>query len=211
MFSLRGIHRSPVQWYSLLIPLCHADVMALAHYPNYWSSMREIHRWRLPYKGQVTGSFSDFCDLVNKLLNIQLSYRWLGKPWHSHGVKAMITRDIYTNDLYSTWRCDGNAFRFPHSLLWRHNGRDSVSNHQPHDCLLNRLFRRRSKKTSKLRVTGLCVGNSPGTGEFPTQMASNAVNVSIWWRHHDWRFVRNHHSPVGSPTKRPMMRYFVWK
>ena len=41
------------------------------------------------------------------------------------------------------------------------------------------------KKTSKLRVTGLCVGNSPGTGEFPAQMASNAENVSIWWRHHD--------------------------
>ena len=40
-------------------------------------------------------------------------------------------------------------------LRWRHNGRDSVSNHQPHDCFLNRLFRRRSKKTSKLRVT-LC-------------------------------------------------------
>ena len=70
------------------------------------------------------------------------------------------------------------------SLHWRHNGRDSVSNHQPHDCLLNRLFRRRSKKTSKLRVTGLCVGNLPGTGEFPAQMASNAENVSIWWRHH---------------------------
>ena len=69
-------------------------------------------------------------------------------------------------------------------LLWRHNGRDSVSNHQLHDCLLNRLFRRRSKKTSKLRVTGLCDGNSPGTGEFPAQMASNAENVSIWWRHH---------------------------
>ena len=70
------------------------------------------------------------------------------------------------------------------SLQWRHNGRDSVSNHQPHDCLLNRLFRRRSKKTSKLRVTGLWAGNSPGTGEFPVQMASNAENVSIWWRHH---------------------------
>ena len=40
------------------------------------------------------------------------------------------------------------------------------------------------KKTSKLRVIGLCVGNSPGTGEFPAQMASNAENVSIWWRHH---------------------------
>ena len=24
------------------------------------------------------------------------------------------------------------------SLRWRHNGRDSVSNHQPHDCLLHR-------------------------------------------------------------------------
>ena len=69
-------------------------------------------------------------------------------------------------------------------LQWRHNGRDSVLNHQPHDCLLNRLFRRRSKKTSKLRVTGLCAGNSPATGEFPSQMASNAENVSIWWRHH---------------------------
>ena len=60
------------------------------------------------------------------------------------------------------------------ALQWRHNGRDSVSNHQLHDCLLNRLFRRRSKKTLKLRVTGLCVGNSPGTGEFLAQMASNA-------------------------------------
>ena len=70
------------------------------------------------------------------------------------------------------------------SLQWRHNGRDDVSNHQPHDCLLNRLFRRRSKKTSKLRVTGLCAGNSPVTGEFPAQMASSAENVSIWWRHH---------------------------
>ena len=67
---------------------------------------------------------------------------------------------------------------------WRHNGRDGVSNHRPHFGLLKRLFRRRSKKTSKLRVTGLCVGNSPMTAEFPAQMASNAENVSIWWRHH---------------------------
>ena len=70
------------------------------------------------------------------------------------------------------------------SLQWRHNERDGVSNHQPHHCLLNSLFRRRSKKTPKLRVTGLCAGNSPVTGEFPTQMASNAENISIWWRHH---------------------------
>ena len=69
-------------------------------------------------------------------------------------------------------------------LQWLHNRRDGVSNHQPHDCLLNCLFRHRSQITSKFRVTGLCEGNSPVTGEFPAQRASNPKNVSIWWRHH---------------------------
>ena len=50
-----------------------------------------------------------------------------------------------------------------HSLRWRHNGRDGVSNHQPRDCLLNRLFRRRSKETSKLRVTGVFPAQWPVT------------------------------------------------
>ena len=50
-------------------------------------------------------------------------------------------------------------------------------NHQPHDCLLNHLFRRRSKKTFMFRVTGLCGSNWPVAGEFP----GNAENVSIWW------------------------------
>ena len=62
-------------------------------------------------------------------------------------------------------------FRF---IQWRHNGRDGVSNHQPCDCLLNRLFRRRSKKASKLRVTGLCAGNSPVTVKY------NSVRVE-WY------------------------------
>ena len=78
------------------------------------------------------------------------------------------------------------------SLQWRHNGHGGVSNYQTHDCLLNRLFRRRSTKTSKLRVTGHCAGNSPVTGEFPAQMASNAENVSIWWRHHGWPYLLTH-------------------
>ena len=50
--------------------------------------------------------------------------------------------------------------------------------------IVYRLFRRRWKKISKLRVTGLCEGNSAVTGEFPAQRASNAENVSVWWRHH---------------------------
>ena len=73
------------------------------------------------------------------------------------------------------------------SLQWRRDGRASVWKHQPPDCLLKRLFRRRSKKTSKLRVTDLCLGNSPLTGNFPAQRFSNAErfpldNVIMWNR-----------------------------
>ena len=64
------------------------------------------------------------------------------------------------------------------SYHWRHNGHDSVSNLQHHDCLL-RLLRLRSKKVSKLRVTGLCAGNSPETSEFPAQRASSAEMFSF--------------------------------
>ena len=98
--------------------------------------------------------------------------------------------------LHTSWNL------FVMSLQWRHNGGDSVWNHQRHDCLLNHLFRRRSKKTSKLRVTGLCAGNSPETGEFSAQMASYAENVSIWWRHHVMGLIK-------SPShKRPVIRSF---
>ena len=67
-----------------------------------------------------------------------------------------------------------NAIKIITSLQWRHNECDGVPNYQPHDCLLKLLFRRRSKKTSKLRVIGLCEENSTATGEFPAQRASNA-------------------------------------
>ena len=108
--------------------------------------------------------------------------------------EILMCRNIIQNIFFRVWWERTDSIRFPNFLLgcnfvvtlqWRHNGRDSVSNHQPHDCLHNRLFRRRSKKTSKVRVTGLCEGTSPVTGKFPAQMASNAENVSIWWRHHD--------------------------
>ena len=72
------------------------------------------------------------------------------------------------------------------TLLWRHNERDGVFNHRRLDCLLNRFLKCRSNKTSKLRVTGLCDGNSQVTGEFPAQkfpfddvimQTSNRVNA----------------------------------
>ena len=100
----------------------------------------------------------------------------------------------YTSDPERRWMqcavpwCQGNGpvtRDLRNSLQWRHNEYEDVLSRHRLDCLLNRLSRRRSKKTSKLRVTGLCEGNSPVTGEFPAQRASNADNVSIWWRHND--------------------------
>ena len=67
-----------------------------------------------------------------------------------------------------------DRFRAPYALQWCHNDRHGVSDHRRLDCLLNHLFRHKSKKTSKLRVTGLCEGNTPVTGGFPSQKASGA-------------------------------------
>ena len=103
------------------------------------------------------------------------------------------------------------ATKISFTLQWRHNERDGVSNHQPHHCLLNRLFRHRSKKTPKLRVTGLCVGNSPVTGEFPAQRASNAENVSIWWRNHDMKFYEIYDVTTSpSETKSPTYTRYIF-
>ena len=70
------------------------------------------------------------------------------------------------------------------ALQCRHNGRDGVSNHQPHDCLFNHILKVLIKENIKAPRPWLCAENSPVTGEFPAQRASNAENVSIWWRHH---------------------------
>ena len=83
------------------------------------------------------------------------------------------------------------------SLQWRHDEHDGISNHQPHDCLLNCLLRHRSKKTSKLHVTGLCDRwpvNSPHKGPVMQKMylfddvimyrenvKASHYSSSVWW------------------------------
>ena len=94
----------------------------------------------------------DLIDDKSILVHVMLWSRQVA----SHYLKKM---SIKVND--AIWQLDNN------SLQWRHNDHDYVSNHQPRGCLFNRLFRRRSKKTSKLRVTGLYVGNSPGPVNSP--------------------------------------------
>ena len=98
----------------------------------------------------------------------------------------------FLSNLYNVARLGTDLANVFHALHWRHNDHDDVSNRQPYGRLLNRLFRHSSKKTSKLRVTGLCAGNSPVTGEFPAQRASNAEIGSIWWRHHAKRLNQGH-------------------
>ena len=85
------------------------------------------------------------------------------------------------------WRCASTWYvaRYPGSqpgindkLQWRHIGRDSVSYHQPHNCVHNRLFRRRSQKTSKLRDRWP-VRNGQLRGKCFHLMTSSWKNT--WW------------------------------
>ena len=100
-------------------------------------------------------------------------------------------------------------------LQWHKNGRDGVSKHQLHDCLLSRLFRRRSKNISKLRVTGLCVGNSPMTDEFPhkgpvTRKMFPFDDVIMWKLSIIGPMLGNHRSSVESPYKGLATRKAFW-
>ena len=110
---------------------------------------------------------------------------------HSVGCNYLFTSSIpafgtpvYRYRFLSTWHYSDVIMSMMVSQI--------VSNRWRLDCLINRLFRRRLKKTSKLHITGLCERNSLVTSEFPSQRASNVENDSIWWRHHGkgpWDFV----------------------
>ena len=100
------------------------------------------------------------------------------KLWHNHNlIKHNNTLCIF-DVMYS------NIHLVP--LQWRHNECDGISNHRRLRCLLNRLFRRRSKKISQHRVTGLCEGKSLGPMNSPhrgpvTQKMSRFDDVIMRW------------------------------
>ena len=139
-------------------------------FPYYWPFLRGTH---LPPMDSIKKG--QLCEALK--FSFLLS-------WITYWANSLVVGDSIRHDAH-------DAHGSSRSLLWRQNDSDNVSNHQPH----KRLFKRRSKKTPKLRVTGLCEGKSPVTGEFPAQKASNAENVSIWWRHHVLK--RSHHCRRG--------------
>ena len=137
-----------------------------------------IHRWPVnsPHKKPVTRKMFPFDDVI---MNIDVSITC----WQSSGTTFVgrksrknisVHQVLIAFNLMTHW--SGQLVRFEigqfnqaifYPLRWRHNDHAGVSNHQPRGCLLNRLFRHRSKKTSKLRVTGFCSGNSRGPVNSP--------------------------------------------
>ena len=103
-----------------------------------------------------------------------------------HHIACIYVYASFIEKMYiGPWKCAGIEWSISlYVLQWRNNEFDGVSNHRRLGCLLSRLLSHRWRKTWTLRVTGLCEGNSPVTGQFPAQRASNAENVSIWWHHH---------------------------
>ena len=166
-------------------------------FPRYWPFVRGIHRSPVNYlhKGQWRGAlmFSLICIWINGWVNngeagdlrrsrahydvIVMDILHQYKRQKTILTHRYVTIDCRLRHNASThpYHCDASTWNAISNLLdiysiplrWRHNDHTGVSNHQPHGCLLNRLFRLRSKKTSKLRVTGLCAGNSPGPVNSP--------------------------------------------
>ena len=105
-------------------------------------------------------------------VRFELSFHYSDVTWASWHFKSLATRlsvqRIILVNVKETikgqyyWPFVRGMYQWIHqwlfisALQWHHNGLDGISNHQPHHCLLSRLFRRRSKKISKLRVIGLC-------------------------------------------------------
>ena len=144
--------------------------------------VRGIHRGAVnsPHKWPVTQQMFPFDDVITN-----------NTPWNMRMVcllcfvfLSVICIKVINEQWWKSIITAPTPVKYPEALQWRHNVLDDASNNRRLDYLLSRSFRRRSKKTSKLRGTGLCAGNSPVTAEFPASRASNAENVSIWWRHH---------------------------
>ena len=129
-----------------------------------------------PHYGIMLFTFSNFW---NVLICLHLSTIVTSSRMHGTGcsgedrVDFKMVISINSGNKSLQIRCNLHVFivltimTMADSLQWRHNEHDGISNNQPCDCLLKRLFRHRWKKTSKLRITGLCAGNSRVTNEFP--------------------------------------------
>ena len=128
------------------------------------SFVRGFHRSPMdsPHKGTMTWTMFPFDDVImeNKF---QVPVPYLRSRIYGHECDVP-ARVIVISGYRATWKVKHVPFK---QYSDTHNQRGGVSNHRRLHCLLNRLFLRRSKKISKHRVTGLCEGNPPVTGDPP--------------------------------------------
>ena len=178
------------------------DVIKWNYFMRYWSFVRGNHRSPVNshHKGQWRGAlmFSLICAWINAWVNNREAGDLIRHRAH-YDVTVMNFQQpivlksygIVSSLVLCCLSCVVSAGPFPHIQLtqlilqWRHDEGDRVSNDRRLNGLFNRLFGCRSKKISKLCVTGLCEGSSPVAGEF-SQRASNAEHVYFWWCHHDF-------------------------
>ena len=109
------------------------------------------------------------------------SIPWLPRPW-------LLTSPSHQQLWH--WLCEiGSSLSFIRKTLqWHYNERHGISNHQPLDCLLNASFRCRFKENIKAPHHWPLCREFTGDLWFPAQRASNAENVSISWRHHEFQW-----------------------
>ena len=138
------------------------------HGPIHWSQVAS-REWRCSWSS-IERQSSNYIWVINYFI----AYR--GAPYirglRVFGAQPLPTCHSASSHNHNQCRLMINEVRW-HSpenslpLQWHHNKCDGISNNQRPDCLLNHLFRRRSKKTTKLCVTGLREGNPPVTGGLP--------------------------------------------
>ena len=117
-----------------------------------------------------------------------LLFSWRHMVWNYYVCNVdVINLDLKMNNTLMNEQPLTAKWLFRKILQWRHIMSTMASQITSLTTVYSAVYsRRRSKKTSKLRVTGLCVGNSPVTVDISAQRASYAENVSIWWRYHEW-------------------------
>ena len=127
---------------------------------------------------------------------------------HMHCGICEVSQNLHNRRFNSLWPCDAILRRRALSLLVDKHYSDVImgavaSQITSLSIVYSTVYSGADqRKYQKLRVTGLCAGNSPVTGEFPAQKASNTANVSIWWRHHGSEWLVTRLSPNHSPRQR---------
>ena len=138
------------------------DCMPPSHYVNqYWLTIDEIlwHSFlgNVYLNTQYINLQVEFEIYTFEITNIFRKGQWFNSIYWSFCLRDYLLSTCVRSELTNI-----DAWRTLHC-----SEHDVVPNHRHSDCLLNRLFRHRSKTTSMLRVTGLCEGEFTGDRRIP--------------------------------------------